>query len=90
MAMARDASHSCSSEVKQELNLGCCSQAFHFPAFRYQLVYACGSQVALPARAERVGAVEAVLRLVSKLVDCGDSTQLCNDKVAKYQPASKR
>ena len=57
---------------------------------RYQLVYACGAPVALPTRAERVGAVEAMLRLVSRMVDQGTSTDMCNDKVAKWQPVSKR
>jgi hypothetical protein len=57
---------------------------------RYQLVYACGAPVALPARAERVGIVKTVLRLVSTLVDARASIELCNDKVAKYQPESKR
>eukprot|EP00967_Tisochrysis_lutea_P003019 scaffold3652_cov15-Tisochrysis_lutea.AAC.1 len=40
---------------------------------KYQLVYACGSQAALPSREERVAAIQACLCAVSKLTDMPES-----------------
>ncbi len=43
----------------------CCPIPIHLA--RYQLIYACGVRLQLPGREERVNAVQALLRVVSRI-----------------------
>jgi hypothetical protein len=53
-------------------------------------VYACGTTVPLPGRPARVAAVQALLLLVSRLVDTGACPEVFSDEVAVCQRESDR
>eukprot|EP00878_Enallax_costatus_P027472 GHUV01029589.1.p1 GENE.GHUV01029589.1~~GHUV01029589.1.p1 ORF type:complete len:321 (+),score=97.07 GHUV01029589.1:454-1416(+) len=57
---------------------------------RLQLVYACGLRQSLPALQERTVAIQALLRLISGMVDGGTCPELARAGVAAWTPSSER
>lgn len=56
---------------------------------RYQLVYAVGDPQELPSLAERVAAVQAVTRVLCRMVDAGHPA-VADERLAVWQPANNR
>ena len=57
---------------------------------RRQLVYACGTAQSMPALQDRTIVIQALLRLVSDMIDAGTCPELAAEDVAAWKPSIDR